>query len=385
MRVIGLMSGTSLDGIDAALIEIDGDATAVRWSLTAFHETPYTDAQREAIHDAISTGTAERLCRINVELGEWHAHAAASVAEHAGVSLDDIAAIGSHGQTVWHIPPSQGARGATLQLGCAATIAERTGVSVVSDFRSRDVAAGGQGAPLVPWADQLLFAHDTHARVLVNIGGMANLTWVPPRGVSNDVLAFDTGPGNALVDAAVGIATNGAHHYDDNGDVARAGVVDERLLDTLLANPFFAMAPPRSTGRELFGRSFVQELIGQRGGDPATAARSLIRTLTELTARSIAGALDRFVRVRGAGEVIVTGGGARNGYLMERLAQLLAPMSVIAGEAAGINAAAKEAIVFAALAWAHIHRVPGNLPTATGASGPRVLGSFTPGSRDPQL
>ncbi len=383
MRVIGLMSGTSLDGIDAALIDIDGTAQDVQWSLRAFVDVPFSTAQRSAIHDAIAHGSAERLCRINADLGEWLADAAARVVATAGLRLEDVDLIGSHGQTLWHIPPVADHRGATLQLGCAATIAERTGISVVSDFRSRDVAAYGQGAPLVPWADRLLFAHADHARVLINIGGMANLTWVPPRGEAADVLAFDTGPGNALIDAAIEAATGGERIYDQDGAMARAGIVDEAVLASLLQHAFFQAPPPRSTGREVFGRAFVQDLIhrsAQRTGkSEAEAAGGLVATLSELTARTIADALLAFVPAHTVAEAVVTGGGARNTFLMERLASLLHPMPVIGGSDVGIDGDAKEAIVFGALAWAHVRGIPGNIPTATGSSGPRVLGSMTPG------
>ena len=379
------MSGTSLDGIDAALIDIDGGEDGVRWNLIAFHEHAYTAQQRAAIHDVISNGNAMRLCMLHAELGEWLAAAAHDVASSAGIAIDRVDLIGSHGQTVWHVPPSNGERGATLQLGCAATIAERTGVAVVSDFRSRDVAAMGHGAPLVPWADQMLFAHDHHARVLVNIGGMANLTWVPPRGHAQDILAFDTGPGNVLIDAAMEIATDGAQTYDAGGAVARDGAINDGLVRSLLENDFFRMPPPRSTGRELFGRDYVNELVALNasrvfGGDRRAAARDLVPTLTELTARSIADAIRTWLPPTGAGEVIVTGGGARNDTLMRRLSELLAPTAVLSGATAGIDPDAKEAIVFAALAWAHAAGIPGNMPAATGAAGRRILGSFTPGT-----
>jgi anhydro-N-acetylmuramic acid kinase len=373
MRVIGLMSGTSLDGIDAALIDINGDAAAAEWRLIAFREQPYTAPRRAAIHDAITDGSAERLCRLHADLGEWFAEAARAVAERAGVELTSVDVIGSHGQTVWHIPPTAGRRGATMQLGCPATIAELTGVAVVSDFRSRDVAAGGHGAPLVPWADRLLFSSDRHARVLLNLGGMANLSWVPRRGDDADVLAFDTGPGNALIDAAAELATDGRSSYDEDGRLAAAGTVDATLLAELLAHPFFAAPPPRSTGREIFGRAYVSDLV-VRTADPA----SLVATMTELTARSIGDAFDRWVRQLGAGEVIVTGGGVRNHTLMKRLGELLAPVPVCSGDDAGVPCDAKEAIAFAALAWAHVQDVAGNVPTATGARGKRVLGSYTP-------
>lgn len=375
------MSGTSLDGIDAALIDIDGDASNVQWTLVKFVAKTYSSEQRDAIHAAILEGNAERLCRVHADLGDWLADAATDVAAAAGVSMNAIDVIGSHGQTVWHIAPDGATRGATLQLGCAATIAERTGVSVVSDFRTRDVAAGGHGAPLVPWADRLLFANADRPRVLVNIGGMANLSWVPPRGSSEAVLAFDTGPGNVLIDAAVEIATNGEHMFDEDGNRARDGEVDSALLSELLDHEFYRRAPPRSTGRELFGRAQVEGLVNSTRRPRTKAATELIATLTELTARTIADSIRTWLAGRDIGEVVVTGGGARNTWLVERLATLLAPVAVKTGADVGIDSDAKEAIVFAALAWAHVNRIPGNLPAATGAMGPRILGSFTPGAR----
>jgi anhydro-N-acetylmuramic acid kinase len=376
--VIGLMSGTSLDGVDAALVRFEGGPRDVAWSLVAFRSLTYTAAQREEIHHAILRGGAAALCRLHARLGEWFAAAALDLCAAAAVSPRDVALIGSHGQTVSHEPRSGEQRGATLQLGCAATIAERTRIAVVHDFRMRDVAAGGQGAPLVPWADRVLFAATDRARVLVNIGGMANLTRVGPRGSDDPVLAFDTGPGNVLIDAAVELATGGAATFDRDGARAVAGTVRSDLLDALVEHPFFAQPPPKSTGREQFGRPFVQNLVQRLA--PATDQEwaDLIATLTALTARSIADAIRRWVLPRGADEVIVTGGGASNPTLMRWLADAIAPLPVQPGSAVGIDPDAKEAIAFAALAWAHVMKLPGNVPEATGSSGPRVLGSFTP-------
>lgn len=375
------MSGTSLDGIDAALVQLEGDPEKPRWELLAFAERPYTPDQRRAIHESILNGTAASLCRLHADLGEWFAEAALRVCREAGVEAVDVAAVGSHGQTVWHEPPCEGRRGATLQLGCPATIAERTGIPVISDFRARDMAAGGEGAPLVPWVDRLLFSHETKRRVLQNIGGMANLTWLPPRGSDEPILAFDTGPGNALMDAAVELASGGSNTFDRDGAWAAGGAVDQALLAELLAHPFFRREPPRSTGREVFGGQYVQQLVARLR--PATHAEwaSLVATLTELTARSIADAVTRWVMARGVDEMIITGGGALNPQLVSRIARRL-PVPVHAQpDALGVPPGAKEAVAFAVLAWAHLLGVPGNVPSATGASGPRVLGSYTPGSR----
>jgi anhydro-N-acetylmuramic acid kinase len=380
LRVIGLMSGTSLDGIDAAIVRFEGTPDDLRWTLEAFHSTPYSAEQRRSIHDAIVAGGAAGLCVLHARLGEWLADAALDACERAGRRTDEVDLIGSHGQTVWHEPPRAGERGATLQLGCAATIAERTGIDVISDFRSRDVAAGGHGAPLVPWIDRALFALPGGARVLLNIGGMANLTRVPPRGAKQPVLAFDTGPGNALIDAAVELATGGAETFDRDGARAASGTADEALLAELLAHPWFAAAPPRSTGREVFGRPYVEALVARRPIAGDVAWNDLAATLTEFTVRTIADAVRRWVLPLGAAELVVTGGGARNPRIVQGLAAALAPLPVRTGEAIGIDPDAKEALAFAALAWAHAHGVAGNVPEATGASGPRVLGSRTPGA-----
>jgi anhydro-N-acetylmuramic acid kinase len=378
VRAIGLMSGTSLDGVDAALVRFDGSAQNLTWTLERFLSVPYTAEQRGRIHDGIVAGTAEALCRLNASLGEWLAEAATALCSDAGIEAHSVDVIGSHGQTLWHQPPEHGKRGATLQLGCAATIAERTGIPVISDFRARDVAAGGHGAPLVPWADRWLFARAEGARVLQNIGGMANLTWVPARGSSEPLLAFDTGPGNALIDAAVQLATDGERIFDDGGAWADAGEVNQELLDELLAHPFFTEQPPKSTGREVFGRPFVEAVVARRKPESWTEWAALVATLTMLTTRTIARAIERWVADRGVAEVIVTGGGAQNPVLMRWLGEALAPLSVLRGDAVGIHPDAKEAIAFAGLAWAFTNGLPGNIPAATGANGPRVLGSFTP-------
>jgi anhydro-N-acetylmuramic acid kinase len=421
MLVLGLMSGTSLDGVDAALVEFDeaayggrGGAVAAGepgtpsgaagcredevaagvvsgWALRAFMTISYSPAQRESIHRVIVAGGAAELCRLHVELGEWLAAAALQLCAEAGVPPESVDLIGSHGQTVWHEPPAvgsgvagrgalAGSRGSTLQLGCPATIAERTGIPVVSDFRARDMAAGGEGAPLVPWVDRELFSVPGRRRILLNIGGMANLTWLPARGDSAPLLAFDTGPGNALIDAAVALATGGAESYDRGGGWASSGQVDEGLLTELLAHPFFARTPPKSTGRELFGRPFVEDLAARIGTVGERGWADIVATLTALTARSISGAIERWILPwHGVDEVVVTGGGLHNPVLLSLLTEQLAPIPLFRGEVLGVDPDAKEAVAFAVLARAHLLRVPANVPEVTGAAGPRVLGSYTPG------
>lgn len=380
MNIIGLMSGTSLDGIDAVLAEFSGTTEAeLQWSAKAFVTIPFREEQRRQIHDAITRGTPADLCRLDADLGEWFAAAALAVCEAAGRRPEEVDSIGSHGQTVWHIPPDQGRRGATLQLGDPATVAERTGIPVVSDFRSRDVAAGGQGAPLVPWQDRVLFSLPGRRRVLQNIGGIGNLTWIPPRGEPAALVAFDTGPGNVLIDAAVEMATGGRDTFDRDGHWAARGRVDESLLAEMLAHPYFDQPPPKSTGRELFGRPYLEAIVRRRSPGDEQAWADLIATMTAFTARTIAIGLRRWVAGRGVDEVVVSGGGARNPALMAMIRAELAPVPVLPGEALGVNPDAKEALAFAALAWAFANRIPANVPEATGASGLRVLGSYTPG------
>ena len=382
MRIVGLMSGTSLDGVDAALVEVTGEGIGdVRTHVVHALTLPYDDARRAAIHDGIRAGTAEALCGLHAELGEWLAEAVVRVCQAANVELSSVDAVGSHGQTVWHRPPAGGRRGATLQLGDAATIAERTGIAVVSDFRTRDIAAGGHGAPLVPWVDQLLFALPDRSRALQNIGGIGNVTRVPPRDSDEPVFAFDTGPGNALIDAAVEIATGGKLNFDRDGRLAARGVVDESLLADLLRHPYFAAEPPKSTGREEFGRPFVAKLVELLEPEGDQDWMDLVATLTELTARTIADAYQRWLIPRGLDEVVLTGGGAKNPTLVARIAALLDPLPLVDGASLGVDPEAKEAVAFAVLAWAHLRGIPANLPSATGAAGPRVLGSFTPGAR----
>ncbi len=382
MRVAGLMSGTSLDGIDVAIVDLAESAESAKraepkWSLVSFYTRELEPSQRAQIHDAIVQGNSAALCRLHAHLGEWFAQAVLEACAAASIPIGSLDLIGSHGQTIWHEPPTRSERGATLQLGDPATIAERTGVPVVSDFRTRDVAAGGEGAPLVPWVDRFLFAVPDRARVLQNIGGIANLTWVPPRGSSEPLLAFDTGPGNALMNVAVEMASRGAEHFDRDGARAARGRVDESVLEELLAHPYFEREPPKSTGREAFGKPFLDELL-TRHKQLASSPDDLLATLNRLTARTISDAIKRWVVPKGFSELVVTGGGARNPVLLQQLREYLPDISISGGEVLGVDPDAKEAVAFAVLAWAHVAGRPANEPAATGASGPRILGNYTP-------
>jgi anhydro-N-acetylmuramic acid kinase len=379
MKAVGLMSGTSMDGVDAALLELGGVPGDVEWALLAFRSQPYGDEQRARIKEAVERGTPELLTRLHADLGQWLAEAAVTLLLEAGVPASEVGVIGSHGHTVWHIPPVRGFRGATLQLGDPATIAERTGIDVVSDLRARDMAAGGQGAPLVPYADRILFSREGRARALQNLGGIGNVTWLPPIGSELDVLAFDTGPGNALLDLAAERATGGAQRCDLDGRLAAQGSVDDALLERLRADPFFTLVPPRSTGRERFGHALLDELLAERIPDSEQEWADLLATLTALTARSVGDAYRTWIAPRGVDEVVLTGGGAKNPELVRRIARELDPIPLAPAGTLGMDPDAREAAAFAVLAWAHLLGAPGNVPSATGAAGPRVLGSFTPG------
>ena len=310
----------------------------------------------------------------------WFASAVTDVCETAGVATRDLAAIGSHGQTVWHVPPTDTERGATLQLGDASTLAERTGVPVVSDFRTRDVAAGGHGAPLVPWLDHLLFSTVDRRRAIQNLGGMANVTVLPPLESAEPVIAFDTGPGVALIDGAVRRATNGDLPYDRDGAMALRGQVDPALLTSLLDDDYFRAPPPKSTGREHFGGALLDRLVADLDPDPDEEAWcDLVATLTAFTARSIAEAYRNWVLPKGLDEVFLVGGGSNNPALVEAIEEGLDSVPVKNGVELGVDPDAREALAFAFLAWAHLRGICGNIPSVTGAEAPRVLGSMTPG------
>ncbi|MEP6652823.1 MAG: anhydro-N-acetylmuramic acid kinase [Myxococcales bacterium] len=367
--VIGLLSGTSADGTDAALCEIFGAGEATRFVMRSFVSTPFSRPLRERIF-ALSDASAMELCDLDVLLGEAFAEAARDAAVAAGVPLTAVHLIGSHGQTAIHHPRSAGKLGATMQIGEAAVIAERTGLPVISDFRVRDVAAGGEGAPLVPLVDYLLCRKPGVWRALQNIGGIANVTLVGDTRAS--VVAFDNGPGNMALDAVARAASGGLEPFDKDGARAARGQIDAGLLAELHLHPYLSHPLPKSTGRELFGKDFAFPLLGryeQRLDD-------LLATLTRFTAEAIARSYRELLPAPPQ-EVYVSGGGAQNGTLMRHLAQLLAPIPVATSAALGIDPNAKEAIAFAVLANETLFGHPGNIPAATGAAGPRLLGKVT--------
>jgi anhydro-N-acetylmuramic acid kinase len=366
------MSGTSLDGISAAIARFT-PAQGARYDveLLGFHVHEYSDAQRDRLHAAMHQGSARDYCRLAADFGGWLADAAVAVLAESGVARADVRAIGSHGQTLWHEAPHS-----TWQLDAPAVIAERVGLPVVSDFRVRDVAAGGQGAPLVPIADALLFAGGEW-RALQNVGGIGNVTVVPPDGTLASVRAFDTGPGVGVLDAVVR-TLDPTKRYDEDGRLAARGRVLQPVIDRLLAEPYFRAEPPKSTGRELFDVAYVRRLIALcREADPAAGDADLVATATALTAQSIADAYRRFIPEPIA-ETLLAGGGARNLTLRAMLSSALAPLAVRTFEERYFDGEAKEAVAFALLAHLHLEGVPGNVPTATGARGARVLGVLTP-------
>jgi anhydro-N-acetylmuramic acid kinase len=367
--VIGLLSGTSADGTDAALCEIAGFGENTGLVARAFVTTPFPRPLRERIY-RVSQADASELTDLDVMLGEAFADGARAVADAAGVAMTDVDLIGSHGQTAVHHPRSAGLLGATLQIGEAAVIAERTGCPVVSDFRVRDVAAGGEGAPLVPLVDHLLFRKPGRRRALQNIGGIANVTLVAER--LEDLVAFDNGPGNMPLDTVARAASQGREAFDRDGARAARGDIDAGLLTELHRHPYLSQRLPKSTGRETFGKDFVYPLLTRFQG----RHDDLLATLTRFTAETIARSYREMLPAM-PDEVFVSGGGALNPTLMRHLTELLAPVPVTTSAALGVDPEAKEAIAFAVLANQTLFGQPGNIPAVTGAIGPRVLGKIS--------
>jgi len=383
--VVGVMTGTSADAVDVVLAHFSGGAVSAAAGtapprVIASHAAPLPHGLRAEVLAAASAGMIEpeRILRLDAGLGELYAAAVLELLGTAGIEPASVGAIGLHGQTIRHIPRADGGGQAmSWQLGSAAILAERTGICVVSDFRSADTAAGGEGAPLVPLADWWLFRSNIEARILLNLGGMANLTWLPRDARLEDVIAFDTGPGNAVIDALA--MTCAGTRYDADGALAASGRVDERLLGELLGDEYFARTPPRSTGRERFGAAYASRML-ERARTSGVADADVVATATALTSASVADGIDRFVRPRGAVDAVyASGGGVRNRTLMEGLARRLAPTPVRTLADLGVDASAKEALAFACLAHRTLCGLPGNAPSATGASHPVVLGRITAG------
>lgn len=361
LRVVGLISGTSADGIDAALVEVHRRDDGVDVRTLAVRARPFTGDERARILSLCRPDApVEAVTAANVDLADWFAAAALAVAMDADL-------IASHGQTIWHIPGHS-----TLQIGEAAVIAERSGMPVVSNFRARDMAAGGQGAPLVSYMDYLIFRDPVRSRAIQNLGGIGNVTYVPAGSSPEQVMAFDTGPANMVVDGLMQAALG--QTYDRDGAVAATGRVDEGMLAELLTDPYYAQRPPKATGREVYGRAFAEGLISRWGSRLRPA--DLVATATMLTVRTIADAYRAFLpRVD---EVILGGGGVHNATLVRWLQDAMAPVPVRSCAEFGIDPDFKEAVAFAVLGAETMWGRPGNVPSATGARRPVILGDFTP-------
>ncbi len=376
------MSGTSADGVDAALVEIRGDGLATQVELLAFQALPYEENVRSRIFNLFQPETSgvDEICQMNFLIGEIFADAAHSVVRHAALNIDEIDLIGTHGQTVYHLPPDKNAAyvPSTLQLGEPAVIAHRTGVPTVADFRVADLAAGGQGAPLVPYVDFLLFRRSDKTIALQNIGGISNVTLIPAGARSAEVLASDTGPGNMIIDAVMEITTDGKEKYDRGGQHAAGGEPCEELVAEWLDHPFIRAAPPKTTGREVFGVEFARRAI-EASRKRKLSSTDTVATVTEFTARTIFDYYNRFLTPHHpVDEIAVSGGGVHNATLIQRLNTLFHPIDVKSVDAYGFSSDAKEAIAFAVLANEAVHGNFGNLPRVTGASQPKILGKFVP-------
>ncbi len=381
MKVVGLMSGTSADAVDAALVRIVRRSRTPRITILAFASLPYPRSLQQRILELSLHGHVGEICHMNMYLGELFAKAALRVIQKAGHLPTDIDLIGSHGQTIHHLSkgirePGVGLVRSTLQIGEPSVIAERTGITTVANFRPRDMAAGGEGAPLVPYAHAVAFGHPRRGRLVVNIGGISNVTYLPSGGGMAELRAFDTGPGNMVLDAIVREVTKGKRTYDAGGRWGRRGAVSRRLLTELMAHPFLARRPPKSTGREEFGAPFVRSLLTKQR-KARLSTEDLLATCAAWTAETI-GSSRRWV-TGDIDDVIVGGGGVYNRAVMGYLRQVFAPAPVSTFDDCGWSSKAFEATAFALLAHDTYHGQCTNVPQVTGARHPVLLGSLVPG------
>jgi anhydro-N-acetylmuramic acid kinase len=380
--VVGLMSGTSLDGIDAAIVSIEGSGLTAQVELLHYYNIPYEDALRERLK-LLCTPThssVDLVCGMNVYLAERFAGAVLEAVRSAGMQMEEIDLISSHGQTVWHIPQQEGQDPhlvrSTLQLGDLSVLAKQTGRLVVGDFRPADMAVGGQGAPLAPYGDLILFRDPKKGRLLQNIGGIGNCTTLPAAARAADVFAFDTGPGNMVIDQVVYLLSGGQKSYDDGGAWSAQGTPDLQLVDNMMEHPYFALKPPKSTGREVFGKAYAEAFITE-AHERGLSEADMVATATAFTARTIAEGYKRHVfPVCAIDEVIISGGGAHNNTLLDMLQELLPGQKVLTSGQLGFSDDAKEAIIFALLGNDFMHGVANNLPSATGADRPTVMGKL---------
>ncbi len=381
MLLIGLMSGTSVDGIDATLVEITGTPEALHWQVLAFLCYPWDPALRtEILSVCRPDAPLQKVVALHSRTAEVFAEAAIALCERAGIPLTQIDAIASDGQTIWHQPLPYSVAGVsvtgTLQIGEPAVIAARTGCLVVADFRPADMAVGGQGAPLVPFVDYLLFHSSTEGRAIQNIGGIANVTYLPKSGESGTVFAFDTGPGNMVLDALTQRVSKGKERYDRGGQLAMQGRVCIELLNDCLQHPFFHLPPPKSTGREEFGEAFTQKFY-EKALALRLSPQDTLATATQLTVESVACAYEAWILPKGdLKRVILGGGGVHNMALRTGLAQRLPQIAFQTHADFGLQDDAKEAVAFAVLGYETLHQRASNLPSATGAEGGAILGKI---------
>lgn len=381
LLAVGLMSGTSMDGVDAALVRMDADPLHPRVELAGFHSAPYPDELRDALADLASGSqvTAEDIAMLHSSVAVAFAGAYFAVCRQAKADTRAVDFIGSHGQTVAHVPPGSGAAVAgTLQLGPPSMIAALTGITTVGDFRSADVAIGGQGAPLAPYCDWMLRRSDRANRVILNIGGISNLTYLPRSGEREGVIAFDAGPGNMVSDALFQVLFRGEGNFDEDGVRASAGNASEEVVEHLMRHPFFAATPPRSAGHREFGPAFawtLKQAADARGLSP----EDTLATAVVLSVRAIDDAVRRFLPAGGVEEIFVTGGGARNRAMMRELERVTGETTVAPIDELGIPAEAKEAVDFAFLARETLLGRPNVIRSVTGASRELVLGSISRG------
>ena len=384
-NVIGLMSGTSFDGIDACLVKITGNGLSTEIEIIEFETYPYKEEIRELIFDASKeqTGRVDKICQLNFTLGKLFADAAGQIAEKSSIPISDIDIIGSHGQTIYHIPSLKEKADkkvrSTLQIAEPSVIAQETGVTTVGDFRTRDIAAGGEGAPLVPYADFILFGKDGIGRAVQNIGGIANVTFLPAGCSINEIIAFDNGPGNMIIDRFAEIITEGKLKYDKDGELASKGKLNQDLLERLCSHPYLSIPPPKSTGREDFGIQFSDNLYEELKRDNVDFLDT-ITTVTVFTAKSISDSYRKYIQPSyKLSEVVMSGGGVYNPILLQFLKEYLENINIRKVEEFGIPSDAKEALAFAILANETICGNPGNVPSATGARERVVLGKIIPG------
>ena len=384
-HVVGMMSGTSVDGVDAALVEISGTDSEPKVKLLAFENKPDPPQVREKIFSLFTpaNATVDKVGYMNFLLGEIYAKSALSVIEKAGMKPEEIDVIGSHGQTIWHAPIPESPDGIpvayTVQIGEGSVIAERTGILTVSDFRVADMAAGGQGAPLVPFSEYLLYRREKETILLQNIGGIGNMTVMPAGAKPRDVFAFDTGPGNMIIDAVISAVTGGEKTYDAGGETAAKGKVCNALLDILKEEPYYRQSLPKTTGREHFGVQYTEKILSWWKENPIPV-EDLLATVTDLTAYSIADAYERYVLPKyRASEIIVGGGGSYNATLLRFMKERFAPhgVAVRTQEDLGLSSDAKEAVAFALMADCCMRGKANTLPSVTGAEHPAVMGKIS--------